>query len=363
MKQPRFWNNCAFFLHVDNPTIWLPSLSTTLLFSLLILLTTCSPPTPKPISPAFYYWQTSLSISPAQREYLKNAHCKKLYVKILDIGKESGSDAITPLAQLEIPPTENLSDFEIVRTIFITNEVFQQISEEKITWLAEKVAEFDARLNLPVSSAGVYEFQVDCDWTGSTKDAFFRFLEILRTKLPAGTLLSSTIRLHQYKFPNRTGVPPVDRGMLMCYNTGDIDDSEARNSILDLEDARKYIVGAPKKYPLPLDLALPIFSWTLVYRGDELWKIIPGSHKEVPLGILEKGTFLSGHYLRPGDLLRRETISADLLKKATQLAATTDLADDATLAFFHLDSTSLHDYPVQLIDAVCHIADSIRVKH
>lgn len=281
----------------------------------------------------------------------------------MDIGKERGSDAITPFAQLEIPATENLSDYEIVRTVFITNQVFQQISEEKTTWLAEKVADFNARLALPASSAGLYEFQIDCDWTNSTKDAFFKFLEILRSKLPVGTCLSSTIRLHQYKFPNRTGVPPVDRGMLMCYNTGDIDDSEAHNSILDLEDARKYIVGAPKKYPLPLDLALPIFSWTLVYRGDELWKIIPGAHKELPLGILEKGTFLSGHYLRPGDLLRRETISADLLKKATRLAATTDLADDATLAFFHLDSTSLHDYPVQLIDAVCHIADSIRVKN
>ncbi len=274
-----------------------------------------------------------------------------------------GSDDITPFAQLEMAATENLAGIEIVRAVFITNEVFQQISVEKATWLAEKIAAFNAGLALPASDAGHYEFQVDCDWTNSTKDAFFRFLEILRSKLPTGTILSATIRLHQYKFPDRTGVPPVDRGMLMCYNTGNIDDPESSNSILDLEDARKYIIGAPKNYPLPLDLALPIFSWTLVHRGDELWKIIPGANKEIPSGLLEKGTFRSGHYLRPGDLIRRETISADLLKKAARLAATTDLASDATLAFFHLDSTSLHDYPVQLIDAVCNIADSIRAKH
>ncbi len=342
------------------PNFGLPAL---LLWALL-LLPTCSPPTvPKPVSPAFYYWQTALSISPAQKEYLKNTHCKKLYVKILDIGKTPGSDDIIPFAQLEMAAPEDLAGFEIVRAVFITNEVFQQITEEKSTWLAEKIAGFNAGLALPGSSAGTYEFQIDCDWTNSTKDAFFRFLEILRAKLPEGTLLSATIRLHQYKFPGRTGVPPVDRGMLMCYNTGDIDDPEVQNSILDLEDARKYIVGAPKNYPLPLDLALPIFSWTLVYRGDELWKIIPGAHLSAPPGILAKGTFLAGHYLRPGDLIRREAISADLLKEAALLAATTDLAGDATLAFFHLDSSSLHDYPVQLIDAVCNIADSIRAKH
>jgi hypothetical protein len=80
------------------------------------------------------------------------------------------------------------------------------------------------------------------------------------------------------------------------------------------------------------------------------------------MGLQEKGTFLAGHYLRPGDLLRRETISAELLKKAAQLAATTDLAEDATLAFFHLDAATRQHYPVQLIDAVCQTADSILAK-
>ena len=146
------------------------------------------------------------------------------------------------------------------------------------------------------------------------------------------------------------------RSPLWSAHTGE------RNGTINPEDARKYLLGAPKNYPLPLDLALPAFSWTLVYRDDELWKIIPGEHAEIPMGILEKGTFLAGHYLRPGDLLRRETISADLLKKAAQLSAAADLADDATLAFFHLDAATMQHYPVQLIDAVCQTADSIRAK-
>lgn len=45
----------------------------------------------------------------------------------------------------------------------------------------------------------------------------------------------------------------------MCYNTGDIDSPGESNSILDLEDAKKYLQGKHRAYPLPLDVALPVF--------------------------------------------------------------------------------------------------------
>src|SRR5690606_32452956 len=161
-------------------------------------------------------------------------------------------------------------------------------------------------------------------------DAFFLFLKKIKERLPAGVRLSATIRLHQYKFPDKTGVPPVERGMLMFYNTGDIENPEAGNSIFQTDDARKYLVGAPENYPLPLDLALPVFSWALVFRDGELWKIIPEmpDHELAdtmrfeairnPQSVIRnlpsifrirKGTFIAGHYLRPGDLLKVEAIS------------------------------------------------------
>ena len=212
--------------------------------------------------------------------------------------------------------------------------------------------------------------QLDCDWTPSTRAAYFSFLKKLSAALPPGTQLSATVRLHQYKFPQETGVPPVDRGMLMLYNTGDIDDPGPRNSIFDPADARKYVQGAPAHYPLPLDVALPLFSWTLVFRDEALWKIIPEFPAQelrdttrfvqmvvdfphaLPLWQVRKGTFVGGHYLRPGDALRRESLSPELLRQAAQLAARLDLADDATVAFFHLDSSIVRRYPAQLIDSV-----------
>ena len=180
------------------------------------------------------------------------------------------------------------------------------------------------------------------------------------------TRLSATIRLHQYKFPEKTGVPPVSRGMLMFYNTGDIESEMTDNSIIDPKDAGKYVQGVSAGYPLPLDLALPVFSWTLIYREGAFWKIINGvpadvrdtARFEVLAGKathfqVKKATFLSGHYLRVGDRLRVETVSPGLLLAAAQLAAQVDLDENATVAFFHLDSTSIRHYSPQLIDSVC----------
>jgi len=319
----------------------------------------CTSSSQRTVTPAFYHWQTTLALFPAERSYLDSLGCKKLYIKVLDVGRDALSGEIQPYSLLEIADTTGISNFEIVPTVFITNEVFKNISEEKIEWLAGKVA-----VGLRLEAR---EVQFDCDWTPSTRDAFFLFLKKIKKHLPKQTRLSATIRLHQYKFPDKTGVPPVERGMLMFYNTGDIEHLETNNSIFQTADAEKYIIGTPKNYPLPLDLALPVFSWALIYRDGELWKII----SEMPENelvdsarfqkiqnhsgsfVIQKGTFISGHYLRPGDLLRMETISPELLREAARLAAQADLANDATVAFFHLDTLATHRYPVQLLDSVC----------
>jgi len=310
---------------------------------------------------AFYHWQTNLKITQTESAYLDSVGCKKLYVKVLDIGVNNISGAIEPFSRLEIKDTSGLQKWEITPAIFITNAVFKNISAEKTDWLVGKIVE-----NLLASPLYHFtEVQFDCDWTASTRQAFFLFLQKMKKALPDRSL-SATIRLHQYKFPDKTGVPPVSRGMLMFYNTGDIESEETINSIIDLHDALKYVQGAPARYPIPLDLALPVFSWTLVFREGAFWKIING----VPTGVndtlrferissdashfeVKKATFLSGHYLRPGDRLRVEAVSPGLLLETARLAAQVDLAEHVTVAFFHLDSIILRHYSPQLIDSVC----------
>ena len=347
----------------------------TLIPALLFLsIAACSPAPKQPLLPAFFYWETILDISPEERGLMDSLACKKLYIKILDIGRNAATGEIEPYSRTEISDTLALAGLQIIPTVFITNEVFQNISEEKIDWLAGKIAEASAQ---PKTKALLF----DCDWTASTQNAFFLFLKKMRSKLPAGSSLEATIRLHQYKFPQKTGVPPVDRCMLMFYNTGDVDEESERNTIFHPDDALKYLQGAPKNYPLPLDLALPLFSWGLIFREGELWKIVPGplpleamrrSEKYVEhlsaegpkadesnepfaahLWELKEGTFLGGHYLRPGDRLRVSATSSELLFKAASLAQKLDLADDATLVFFHLGIAGSEHFSAQQLDSVC----------
>ena len=324
-------------------------------------LAVCTPDPKRPLAPAFFWWETIFNPSTSECSLLDSLGCKTLYVKILDIGRNSGSGEIEPFSRTEISDTMALAGIKIIPTIFITNEVFQNISPQKIDWLTEKIAASSRRTDM----------LFDCDWTPSTREAFFLFLKKMRARLPPASKISATIRLHQYKFPQKTGVPPVDRGMLMFYNTGDVDEEGLRNSIFHPDDALKYLEGAPKHYPLPLDLGLPLFSWGLVFREGELWKIVPGplplssmrtsgKYVEDPragpfpatLWEVKEGTFLGGHYLRPGDHLRVSAISPELLLIAASLARKIDLANDASLAFFHLGIARSEHFSAQLLDSV-----------
>ncbi len=333
-------------------------------FVTALWLTGCTHSPPQR-SLAFYYWQTTFRLSGPEVRYLDSLHCRTLYVKFLDIGRTSETGEIRPFAQLDVADTVGLSGRTIVPTVFLTNEVFKNISAEKTDWLAQKTATSVQRIarQCPVGSIGPL-YQFDCDWTPTTQAAFFSFLQKIRAHLPPGSRLSATIRLHQYKFPQQTGVPPVDRGMLMLYNTGDLDDPAETNSIFQPTAARRYLVGAPSRYPLPLDVALPIFSWALVFRDDVFWKIIPDpdptnwadTSRFEPIGPqrfrIRRGTFVGGHYLRPDDWLRVEAIPPALLREAAQLGGQVDLANDATVAFFHLDSTIMLRYRAAVLDSV-----------
>lgn len=338
------------------------------LLSLLVVLA-CSVQPPQPLLPAFFCWETVLKIPAADRALLDSLGVAKVYIKVLDIGRNPINSEIEPYSITDLSDRSGLLGLNVVPTIFITNEVFKNISEQQIEWLASKVAA--PPFSLPIGG-GRGAALLDCDWTPSTRDAFFLFLKKLRERLPPGTRLTATIRLHQYKFPQQTGVPPVDRGMLMFYNTGDVDKEGERNTVFHPDDALKYVVGAPKHYPLPLDLALPLFSWGIVYREGELWKIIPGplpleemrrsgKYAEIrsndpfaaKLWELREGTFLGGHYLRPGDRLRVSATTPELLFKSAEIAQQLDLAKDATLAFFHLGIARSEHFSAQLLDSVC----------
>jgi len=337
-------------------------------FLFLIFTAACSKQE-KILFPAFYHWKTKLHLSNYEKNILDSLQVKKLYVKFFDLDWDEASADVIPHASL-ITKGDLPQNLEIVPCIFITNRSFKQLPEKKMETLAIRVMEKIDRLARQIPGRMIGELQFDCDWTTSTRDKYFRFLEIISKKIKdRHIILSGTIRLHQVKYPKRTGVPPVDRGMLMFYNMGDLENPEETNSILNLEKAEHY-VGALNDYPLELDVALPIFSWAVAYRGQEMIKLITeitpetlaDSTRFVKEGEnryhLLKSTYINGIYLYKGDWLRTEGVTPEALKKAALLLQKNRKKSFANLTYYHLDSVAINRFSYEDFSQVQKIISS-----
>jgi hypothetical protein len=195
------------------------------------------------------------------------------------------------------------------------------------------------------------EFQMDCDWTLKTKDNYFYFLKKL--KAISGKQISCTLRLYPYKYPNKMGVPPVDKVTLMCYNLLNPIENPDKNSILDLSELKSYL-NVHEKYPKHLDIALPVYSWAQVYHNERFSGVLYTNTKklksiltqEKPLWYsVKQDTVINNTYLRIGDKVKYEEIDSEKIKGAiTLLKKNIDFDKNTTIALFHLDEEQLNNF-------------------
>ena len=231
---------------------------------------------PRQVNTSFYHWKTDFHLSDFEKNYCNQLKINKLYVRLFDVDWDEASHFPKPIA---IVNSLEKTDWEIIPTIFITNKTFAQLADNQVDTLAKLIFDKIYLKTKSIVSASLTrqeednfnEIQIDCDWTASTRDRFFSFLKKIKTI--SQKKISATIRLHQVKFKEKTGVPPVDAGVLMAYNMGNLEDSKTQNSILDIEILKSYM-SKLKNYPLKLDVALPIFSWGVVVRDGEVVKLI-----------------------------------------------------------------------------------------
>ena len=351
--------------------------------ALLATCFSCAPASPPlDVRPAFYCWEAEPSY---QNDAVPDSlQASRLYLRLFDV-------AWDPERQKPYPAGPFISSWrwgqiaELVPVIFITNETLQHLDSAGCADLAQRMArKIEARLlRLASMERDVYyweilenpeqdtlynatqrlidtaarrsdewmsrirELQIDCDWTAGTRDRFFFLLRELQRLHPQYTL-SCTIRLHQYRHPDKTGVPPVARGMLMCYNLGDLKDPAAVNSIFTYAEALPYFENKTP-YPLPLDVALPSFRWGVLFRlgqfqfivSEEDWETHKDQFQAQGKNLYRaKADFtLNHHYIREGDLLRLEEPSQEELLRLIALLRRQTLAQPLHVAFFHLGST------------------------
>lgn len=310
-------------------------------------------------SRGFYYWRTTFELSAREEALLNDLQVTKLYVRLFDLAWNSDAGVVAPIAPC-ILAQEFPTGVELVPVVYIKNEVFA--NEHAPRTLAEHVWLLVTR-TMADAQAPFSEIQVDCDWTDSTREAYFAFCERLgEVASSEGRYVSATIRLHQVKYRYQTGVPPVKRGMLMFYNVGRFADASERSPIFNSEDAGRY-VATIDAYPLPLDAALPIFSWGLHLRDGQVIGLIskpdlqdlvvmPGMVAESS-GILRaaQAGFVNGDYLQEGDLIRIDGVTPAIAHEAAGLLAKYfHPRGDFTITLFDLDERNTAGYAAKDLD-------------
>lgn len=250
----------------------------------------------KDIQISFYSWENSFEE--------QNIN-EKLYIKVLDVNFS------TKLELLKTNIKETPKNF--IPVIYITNETMKNVDYSLVS-----KAILETLKNYKFD-----EIQIDCDWSLSTRSNYFNLLEDLKEKL--NKKISATIRLHQIKYYTKTGIPPVDYGVLMYYNMSNIGDFDTKNSILDNEIAKKYHYNFDV-YPLKLKLALPLYSQAIQFREEKAISLFEGVEEKDFNNDFEKlennrykvlnSHYFKGRYIYKDDIFRLENSNEQDIKIA-----------------------------------------------
>ncbi|MBQ0028929.1 MAG: hypothetical protein KBT32_00655 [Bacteroidales bacterium] len=304
----------------------------------------------------FYYWRTHYNIDETLREKVKQLECNRVYLHFFDVIWKNGMSM--PVAKLAPVKSNPLfaDSVKMVPVVFITNEVFANTKQEtgiselakNVNYLISRIANYNELLGKCED-----EIQIDCDWTQSTRSAYFAFLDSLAKFTEKK--ISCTIRLHQVKDVDKMGVPPAVKGCLMCYATSDPTETSNTNSILDIGLLKNYTKNV-NSYPLPLTYALPLYSWGIVTNNSQKIRLINGlSHKELSNNdnFTKTGEntykavndcFINGFYVNKNYTIEIEEITPSLLMQARQYI--NDKVGDPTIVYYHLSKGYLERFPI-----------------
>lgn len=342
---------------------------------------------------SFCYWKTSTYFDREEDSICKVLNVEHMYVRFFDVDWNPYTKEPLPVATINRLDL-NESNLEITPSVFITNAVVLESSKEQLDTLAKQIQKRIKEIGLRYNEDKAYkrasnivyspkrdskkilnldsikaielaklkqdfnEILLDCDWTEKSKDNYFYLLEQLKKELE-NCQLAVTIRLWQYKYSEKAGVPPADKGLLMCYNLSSPNDYETKNSIGTSDELEKYITHSD--YDLDLDIALPLFSWTVVFRGNQFKGIVSDYESFIKDSVrikniapnkyvLQDDVLVGQTYLRNGDEIRIEKISDEEINKMISIIKNrVPFNDNTKVTFFSFDKKYIHDYGIKNI--------------
>lgn len=280
---------------------------------------------------AAYYWQTTLRLDSAERVFLERHNINKVYCRYFDV--VTGDDG-RPRPNATLAFDDSFPNgVEVVPVVYILNDCMRQRSDS----LAQMIFRRVAQMNEANGVDNVGELQIDCDWTPSTRRAFFSFMAtMLELCHDHGMRLSATIRLHQLS----QEPPPADHGVLMVYNTGDVRKLSVSKPILDIKDVVPYLKYL-KTYKLPLSAAYPLFTWRVLFRGGRYVGIM---HGDDDLPVLP-GDSVAVRQPSIDDILNAKAAVEKARGDANDEIILFDLNDDNIKRFRHEDFELIYNKP------------------
>lgn len=274
------------------------------------------------VSCAMYYWRTTLRLSSEEYEFLQRHHVQRLYMRYFDVVPDATGRPV-PNATLYVQQSVN-KDVEVVPVVYVLNECMEQ----QDTLLADRLLRRVMQMHETHQMGALHEMQVDCDWTMRTRRHFFAMMRRLHRLCKGRNIrLSATIRLHQLRQP----VPPVDCGVLMVYNTGDVRQLSVEHPIIDAADVKPYLSALPQ-YDLPLSAAYPIFGWRLLFREG---RFVGFLHADNDLPIL------------PGDSVVRRVPSAQMIRQVQAMVGEARPSIHHHIILYDLSKDNIQRYKSQ----------------
>jgi hypothetical protein len=332
------------------------------IFLVVLSIVSCHSKQELYVEKGFYYWKTTFRYNKTDDTLLQNELAiKKLYIHFFDVGVVEKT--IQPVGTITFQDSLP-QNFVLVPVVFVTQEAINYITENETDSLAKKIVIKIANMLQRQKIITISEIQIDCDWTEKSQKKYFSFLQSIKKYnkqfFANPILLSCTIRLYPMKYYKKMGIPPVDKGLLMCYNLENPTNFNTQNSILIFKTAQAYLSALPN-YPLHLDMGLPIFAWAVQFREGKFLKLLHEvRHKDIEKNANFKPinanffqalqqTNIGEHTVFAGDIIRVDEPAMTDIKETKKLiykylAEKHNTNDTITMLLFHYDLATMNHF-------------------
>ena len=128
---------------------------------------------------SIYHWKTTFNPTESEWAFIREHDIKRLYLRFFDVALDNHwleeqlapiPIATTVFSQI---PSE---DMETIPVVYITLDAMRDMKGQEAEY-ADKIVTRVLAMTKRHKIRNVYEIQLDCDWTGTTRESYFKLCQ------------------------------------------------------------------------------------------------------------------------------------------------------------------------------------------